>query len=316
MWLWGAVRHCPFWSEVAKAAFGGSLNSAGEIAEIARLQGQLNRQRHLPRLLTTHKDSDSDLARTLHEYGAALRRAVRRGGAGRRCEGRRRCKQVARPGAGPAACVGDRGQPAAPGARPPRRRVLVEQADPAPSCGGRRVRDGHQRSGGRSHPLVGVPVRDRPDRPVVRPQGATALRGLRQRSARPAHRRCWQSSACPTMPMVWPTSGGTRSSCPSRMAWPAIPPGSSTARWRCARTTSGRRCCPIGTGGSSPASLLRGSNASGTPLAVDRTPAPAAAALAETPQSWPTVCVITPTRGRPELRPRGRRVSHRAGLRR
>lgn len=61
---------CEFWSEVGQRAFGAPLNTAAESAEIGRLQAQLNRQRHLPRLLRTSASSSSELAATLREFGA------------------------------------------------------------------------------------------------------------------------------------------------------------------------------------------------------------------------------------------------------
>jgi hypothetical protein len=59
---------CEFWSEVGRLAFGSW--SSDRIARVGALQRQLSRQRFLPRLLLTGDDSESRFADTLREYGA------------------------------------------------------------------------------------------------------------------------------------------------------------------------------------------------------------------------------------------------------
>jgi GT2 family glycosyltransferase len=59
---------CPFWSEVGARVFGSWTSDA--IAHVGRLQHQLSRQRVLPRLLVTGEDSASDFAVALREYGS------------------------------------------------------------------------------------------------------------------------------------------------------------------------------------------------------------------------------------------------------
>jgi glycosyltransferase involved in cell wall biosynthesis len=61
-------ENCEFWSEVGRLAFGSW--SSDTIARVGSLQRQLSRQRYLPRLLLTGDDSESQFADTLREYGA------------------------------------------------------------------------------------------------------------------------------------------------------------------------------------------------------------------------------------------------------
>lgn len=59
---------CPFWSEVGRVAFGSW--SSDTIQRVGQLQRQVSRQRFLPRLLVTGEDSATDFAEILREYGA------------------------------------------------------------------------------------------------------------------------------------------------------------------------------------------------------------------------------------------------------
>lgn len=59
---------CVFWGEIGRKAFGSW--SSDTIAHVGALQRQVSRQRFLPRLLLTGDDTDSAFAETLREYGA------------------------------------------------------------------------------------------------------------------------------------------------------------------------------------------------------------------------------------------------------
>jgi hypothetical protein len=59
---------CPFWGEVGARVFGSWTSDA--IAGVGALQRRVSRQRFLPRLLLTGDDSSSAFADTLREYGA------------------------------------------------------------------------------------------------------------------------------------------------------------------------------------------------------------------------------------------------------
>jgi GT2 family glycosyltransferase len=59
---------CPFWGEVGSRVFGSWTSDA--IARVGALQRQVSRQRFLPRLLLTADDSGSEFADALREYGA------------------------------------------------------------------------------------------------------------------------------------------------------------------------------------------------------------------------------------------------------
>lgn len=63
---------CEFWSEVGKLAFGSWSSPAFE--RVGRLQRQVSRQRFLPRLIVTKNSSDSNFAETLRDYAAAYDR--------------------------------------------------------------------------------------------------------------------------------------------------------------------------------------------------------------------------------------------------
>jgi GT2 family glycosyltransferase len=58
---------CPFWGEVGARVFGSWTSDA--IARVGALQQQVSRQRYLPKLLVTGADSGSRFADTLREYG-------------------------------------------------------------------------------------------------------------------------------------------------------------------------------------------------------------------------------------------------------
>ena len=64
---------CPFWSRVGEIAFGGW--SPQRMAEVAALQRQVGRQRHVPRLLAAGRSGgERDFARDLRDLGDAYAR--------------------------------------------------------------------------------------------------------------------------------------------------------------------------------------------------------------------------------------------------
>ncbi|HSS67551.1 MAG TPA: glycosyltransferase family A protein [Nocardioidaceae bacterium] len=63
-----AFAECPFWGEVGARVFGSWASDT--IAHVGHLQRQVSRQRFLPRLLLTGDDSASEFADTVREYGA------------------------------------------------------------------------------------------------------------------------------------------------------------------------------------------------------------------------------------------------------